>query len=84
MTAKGHLNSRCVTDSSTLHLAHKVETGMFLIANCSPTGSAPCRDFHIKTLILLAVLMFQMLESQSGVSVCSGGSAKAFSSIIVR
>lgn len=46
---------------------------MFLVANCSPTGSAPCRDFHRKTLIFSSVLMFQTLWIQSVGAIGSWG-----------
>lgn len=49
--ANGHLNNRCSTDSSSLHRAQRGDTGIFLIANCSPTGRALCRDFHKKSFI---------------------------------
>ncbi|KAJ4879041.1 Uncharacterized protein Rs2_36095 [Raphanus sativus] len=46
LRAKGHWNIKWFTDSNWSHLAHRESTGIFLIANCSPTGKAPCRDFQ--------------------------------------
>ncbi|CAN7070108.1 unnamed protein product [Brassica rapa subsp. trilocularis] len=67
-TANGQWKRRCATDSSVLQRLQRVDIGMLLIANCSPTGRAPCRDFHRKILIFSVVLMFQTDVSHLTVS----------------
>lgn len=46
---------------------------MFLIANCSPTGRASCRDRQMKVLIFSDVFTFQVLANQSICAVASSG-----------
>lgn len=76
----GQVKSKWETVSSSLQREHLIERGMFLTANCSPTGRASWRAFHRNTFIFSDVLISHTFADQSIDIVGFSASSKSRSS----